>query len=298
MTTGNRKTSLRGLRTFCIAAEHASFRAAADELFVTASAVSHQIKNLEEEFGLELFDRSGRALVLTEVGEALFADVEPLISRLDQVTSSYRKKQKRHTLRISVQPFFASELLVPHLSEFTERYPEIDMQLETIDESSEKHPPSADVSIRVFRSAPPNLASDAFFPLRLIPACSPELHKKIVNGGKNPKRPFPVIVHTRRSGQWKLWTESAGIRLPEITSTIQLDSTVAVVRAAEQGLGVALVPMPLSKARFDSGSLVRVYEHEADTPERYYVVCSPSVANKKPVQAFRNWVLQTFSPMV
>lgn len=297
MRITNRQLSLRGMRTFCAAARALSFRVAAEKLFVTASAVSHQIKSLEEELGVSLFVRTNRSLELTDAGQALFDELDPLMLEIDRVTSRFRARADRGTLRISVQPFFASELFVPRLAEFTAAHPEIDMHIDTSDESPEKHPPSADVSIRVFRKAPAGLAAVAFFPLRLVPACSAALRKKILGRRKTPAGPFPIIVHTRRSNQWQLWSESAGIDMPEPSSIVQLDSTVAVVRAAEQGLGVALVPMPSSTRLFEAGQLVPLYDHEATTPERYYFVSSPEAAATKPVQALRQWVLKTFAPL-
>jgi len=292
-----RQISLRALRTFCAAARYTSFKLAAEELFVTASAVSHQVKSLESELGISLFDRSSGTLTLTNAGQKLFDDVDPLIRQINQLTSKFRDGLQRQTLQISVQPFFASQLFVPRLAEFTEQNPNIDMHIDTSDERSENHPVTADVSIRVFRNAPSELLSDAFFPLRLVPACSPALYKKIVSAKKKTIAPFPMIVHTRRSGQWERWSESAGVQIPEPASIIQLNSTVAVVGAAEQGLGVAMVPMPLSKDLFATGRLKKLYDHEAPTPERYYFAYSAAAAEKPQVQALRSWVLKTFSPL-
>ncbi len=294
---GNRQSPLRALRSFCAAARHQSFKLAAEELFVTASAVSHQVKGLEEELGVSLFDRSTRTLTLTEAGQALFDDVDPLLRQISLVMSRFRNRHQRQSLRISVQPFFASELFVPRLSEFSALHPDIDMQIDTSNEAWEHHPPVADVSIRVFRSAPPNLVADAFYPLRLIPACSPALYKKIVDKRKKVVHPFPMIVHSQRSDQWQLWKDSAGVEVPKPLRIIELNSTVAVVRAAQQELGVAIVPMPLSQQLFASGQLVPLYEHEAPTKDRFYFVCSPDMAETPAVQALRKWVLKTFSPL-
>lgn len=295
MKTEHRQTSLRALRTFCAAARNTSFKAAAGELFVTASAISHQVKSLETELGTRLFERGNGSLALTPAGRKLFTEVDPLIRRIDQVTSRLRKHRLRQSLSISVQPFFASELFVPRLAEFTAKHPEIDLQLDTSDERSENHPAGADVSIRVFKSAPSNFSADAFFPLRLMPACAPALHASIASG--NGIKPFPMIVHSRRTGQWDCWLESSGVKLPEPSSIVHLDSTVAAVSAAEKGLGVAIVPMPLSASLIESGRLVPLHEHEAPTPERYYFVCSLQAIEKPQVQALRRWVLKTFAPL-
>lgn len=290
----SRQSSLRALRTFCAAARHESFKLAAEELFVTASAVSHQVKGLEDDLGVVLFERSANALALTAAGKALFDDIDPLLRQVAETTERFRHRHRRQTLRISVQPFFASELFVPRLSEFTSVHPEIDMQIDTSDEASEKHPSLADVSIRIFKRAPDNLVAEAFYPLRLVPACSPVLHEKIVDKRSGRARPFPMIVHNRRRDQWQLWADSAGVAIPEPTSVIELNSTVAVVNAARQHLGVAMVPMPLSRQLFASKALVPLYEHEAPTRDRYYFVYPPRMAKNPAVQALRTWVLKSF----
>jgi LysR family glycine cleavage system transcriptional activator len=102
--------SLRGLRTFCVAARYESFKAAADELFITSSAVSQQVKALEAELGLKLFERGTRELKLSEHGQALFAELSPLIDQLDGVVADFKTSGRRKkSIRISAQPFFASE---------------------------------------------------------------------------------------------------------------------------------------------------------------------------------------------
>lgn len=297
MKISKHQLSLRGLRTFCVAARHKNFRRAGEDLFITASAVSYQIRNLEQETGLKLFERNNRVLSLTAAGQALFNDVEPLIRQLNQVTSALRSPQNRQTLRLWVQPFFASELLVPRLSEFTARHPDIDIHIDTSKRGSKPHSATVHGSIRLFSSPPDEHASDPLFPLRLVPACAPQLRKKIVGNGRIPKKSFAVIVHTGRVDAWRTWSESSGIKVPEPSNVVQLNSMASIVRAAEQGLGVALVPMPLSKDRFQSGALTRLYRREVTTQDRYYFVCSKDAQTEAPVKALRQWVLNEFVPV-
>ena len=294
MTPINRNISLRGLRTFCVAAEHASFRDAADKLFITASAVSHQIKNLEEELGRKLFERTSRSLTLTESGRSLLEDIKPLILRLDEVAARHRVSATRSALSISVQPFFASEVFIPRLPQFTRDHPDIDIKVDTSDESAEKHPATADVSIRVFKSPPEGLSSDRLFPLRLIPAASPDLHRKIVVNKTSITGDVPLLVHDNRPKAWRQWQQSSGIQIPRDASIIRLDSMIAIARAAERGLGAALVPVQLSDAWFESGSLVPLSDHELVTRDAYYFVCRPGDANNETIQILRTWVLQNF----
>jgi LysR family glycine cleavage system transcriptional activator len=250
------KVSLRGLRTFCIAARYESFRTAGEELFITASAVSHQIKSLEEELGEQLFDRTSRELRLTETGKSLYADASPLIEQLDTVVAKYKKGATSSSIRISVQPFFASEYFVPRLSEFTAENPEIDIQVGTSDETTEKHPSDADLSIRLFRSPPPDMPSNLLFPLRMVPAGSPDFKKGMKVKNKKIVSEFPIIVHETHAKAWAQWASAAGIELPENNKVIRLDSTIAVLRAAQRGIGAALVPVPMGNLWFKEGSIV------------------------------------------
>jgi LysR family glycine cleavage system transcriptional activator len=294
MAQNNRNISLRGLRTFCVAAENESFRDAADRLFITASAVSYQIKNLEDELGLRLFERSSRSLSLTDTGRSLLADIKPIITDLDDVASRYRRSAGKQTLSISVQPFFASELFIPKLPDFATSHPDVDIKVDTSDESVERHPSGADVSIRVFKSAPDGLASDRLFPLRLLPVTSPDVLDKLVCTRDRLAGDTSLIVHDSRPKAWRQWQKSSGIQLPENASVIRLDSMIAVARAAERGLGVALVPVQLTDSWFESGSLVPLYNHELTTPDAYYFVCRKSDEDNETVSKLRHWVLQNF----
>lgn len=294
MTISFRHFSLRELRAFCIAAELGSFRAAADRLFVSASAVSHQIKNLEETLGSQLFERNTRSLDLTDAGHELLGDIQPLIEDFDTVIGRHTRATKASRLRISVQPFFASELFVPRLADFRDAHPDIDITVDTSDESTEKHPSNADVSIRIFKSPPAGLASHELFPLRLIPAGSPKFYDKIQLRAGKVVSEFPLILHESRPKSWRQWQRSSGITLPRSASLTRMDSMIAVVRAAERSLGAALVPAGLIDAWFHADTLVPLFEHELVTEETYFLVCRPDDAELPHVAAFTEWVLQEF----
>lgn len=289
------RTSLRGLRTFCVAARRESFRLAAEDLFITSSAVSHQIKNLEQELGQQLFERRSRDLKLTELGRAFFDEVNPLIEELDAVAGSYRKSGSSRSVRISVQPFFASEYFVPRLSEFTAEHPGIDIQVGTSDESSEKHPTDADLSIRLFKSAPDNLESHLLFPLRMVPAGAPDFKKEMVVKNKTIVSDFPIVVHETRPKAWKKWAKSSGIQLPRDSKMTRLDSMIAVVRAAERGIGAALVPVPLADQWFKQGSIVKLFKQELVSDVSYYLVYEEARAGDEDVGLLRDWILQNFA---
>ncbi len=289
--------SLRGLRTFCVAADYENFRQAGEALFITPSAVSHQVKSLEDELGRQLFDRTSRSLELTATGKALYEEISPLIRQLETIVAGYRAGGRRSAVRISVQPFFASELFVPRLREFTAAHPEIDIRVGTSDESAEVHPSTADLSIRLFRTPPTDMRSDLLFPLRMVPAGSPEFKKKMRVRKGSIVGDFPLIVHETRPEAWRRWAKEAGIRLPQDPKIIRLDSMIAAARAAERGVGAALVPVPLGNGWFESGSLVRLFDQEIVADVSYYLVCKETLAGDESVSQLRAWILETFSDL-
>lgn len=293
MNSSTSRISLRGLRTFCAAARHESFRKAGEELFITASAVSHQVKNLESELGQALFERGRRSLRLTQSGRRMFEDASPLIARLEETIARYRRDVPHRSLRISVQPFFASELFVPKLTEFTGRHPDLDLTVDTSDETPELLPPNADIGIRLFRTAPKN--ATRIVPLRLLPVGSPEFRNDLkVDGSGHIVSRFPLLVHETRASAWSQWSKVSGITLPKDASAIRLDSMIAVARAAQKGLGAALVPAALTRSWIDSGSLVPLFEKELESDDAYYLISREDKSDDPDVRLLRDWVLQNF----
>jgi LysR family glycine cleavage system transcriptional activator len=291
---GKRNVSLRELRTFCVAAEMSSFRDTAEAMFLTPSAVSHQVKSLEDVLEVQLFERQTRAIELTEAGHALYADVSPLISELDAALERHASNDGRAVLRISVQPFFASELVVPNIGGFTAGNPDIDIKLETSDESQEKHAATADVSIRIFRKAPTSLVAHRLFPLRLVLAASPALKKRMRKLGDTAFNDLPRIVHESRPGAWRQWEQKAGRAIEGNGRVVRCDSMLAVANAAERSVGTALVPLQLSDSRFEAGTLAQLYPDALESSEAYYLVYRHEDKAKPGIKAFRDWALDMF----
>ena len=290
-----RQSSIRGLRTFCVAARHLSFKAAAEELCVTPSAVSHQIKGLEQQLQAQLFERRTREVALTEVGATLFAQLDPLLTELDNVTARFLARNgQRRILKITLLPFFASEMFIPRLSAFAERHRAIDMRVETT-EAGALHPAASDASILLLSHRPPDVNAHPLFTLRLAPACSPQLARELKLGDPRALLGATLIVHKSRPQAWHDWFASMSIALERQPKVIHLDSMFAVARAAERGLGVALVPIPLASSWFNSGALVRPCIGELETSDTYYFVYRNEAASNPDVVALRDWVTATFT---
>lgn len=280
---------------FCVTARHDSFSAAAEELFITPSAVSHQIKSLERELGQVLFERSSRELKLTDIGRGLFEEANPLIVGLQELTEKYAARRTRAKLRISVQPFFASEFFVPRLSEFSNQHPNLEIEVGTSDESAEKHPADADLSIRLFKSPPEHLDADLLFPLRMVAAGSKSFKEGLKVSKKTITSEFPLIVHSTRPTAWQQWEKSSGIKLPKDSKVTRLDSMIAVVRAAERGLGAALVPIPIANQWLHQKTIVQLFKEEVVADVSYYLVSDPDRDPDENVRILKAWILETFA---
>lgn len=290
----SRPPPLKNLRAFCVAGRYRSFKLAADELFITPSAISHQMKELEDSLGVRLFERKTRALELTAAGQTLLEEVEPLLQALDRSVTRIARRHGRQTLRVLLPPFFASELFIPRLTSFYAAHPEIDMQLDTRDPRPSVHPPTADISILLSDSVPQGLQSARLFSLSLTAACAREHAGTVARLGGAVFKQMALIVHKTRPFAWSSWAGEVGLDTPEPKNVIELDTMTAVVRAAERGIGVALVPSLLCDAWFRSGALVRIFSVEVATQDSYFLVSRPKDAGKPEIKAISSWVLSQF----
>lgn len=290
----SRPPPTRSLRIFCVAARHRSFKFAADELYLTPSAVSHQIKELEETLGARLFERKPRSLELTRAGTALFEEVEPLLEALDRSVAQIARGGGRRSVRMLMPPFFASELFIPQLGGFCSRHPEIDIQIDTHDPRPSNHPASADVSVLLVDSEPRGLQATRLFPLALTAVCAPQHVSTVASLGSEVFKELALIVHKPSANAWNAWAEEVGITPPEPKNVLELDTMHAVVRAAERGIGVALVPTRHCESWFRSGALARIFAVELPTADTYYLVSRTKDADKADVRALAQWTLELF----
>lgn len=288
------QTPLRGLRSFCIAAKCLSFKHAASQLYLTPSAVSHQIKLFEQQLGFDLFIRKTRSIELTQQGEQFYHAVQPQLLDLSQTIESFQMKQHNQTIVISMPEFLASELFIPKLSHWTGHHPDINIQVETAKPGQQNDRPT-DLSIVLTSGKPTSGLVDELFPIRYVPACNQSLYKKYAHLGYDVLKDIPLILHKSRPWSWHQWAQTVDVEQFDPSQIIQLDTMFGVVRAAQQGMGVALVPLPMSKTWFDEALLVKLFEQELVTKDRYYLVQhqqKPSTI--KPLTTFAQWIKSEF----
>jgi DNA-binding transcriptional LysR family regulator len=194
---------------------------------------------------------------------------------------------------ISMPEFFASELFMPKLIGWSSKYPNINLKLETIKSRSDviKH---TDVSIML--SGKQQASDDVYdlFPITYIPACNPKLHSELSSQGFKALTTVPLILHKARPYAWHQWAENIGYDQFKPKQIIQLDSMFSVARAAEQGLGVALIPLPISQAWFDNNTLISLFPHPLYSHDRYYLVRHTNEQHRPEVQLLIEWILKSF----
>jgi LysR family glycine cleavage system transcriptional activator len=299
MATTLKTPPLRLLRAFCLAARHSSFKLAADRLALTPSAVSHQVKELEAQLGVVLFERRTRAVILTAAGRQLLEDLEPALEAVAAaVARTTRGGNARRQLMVVMPPFFASELFAPRLPHFHERYPDIDLQVQTSDPRPGQHSGYSDLSVILAPDPPqdPALQAVRLLPLQLVPVASPQVAASM--RGKARADAFEqqtLIMHRSfRSNVWDEWLSRAEIDLARLKNLVEFDNMTAVARATERGAGVALMPELICRPWFERGALVRIegFDHAPD--ESYYLVARHDDIERPEVRAFTQWLIDQF----
>lgn len=286
-------SQLRALRSFCVVARHLSFKKAADELCLSASAVSHQLSDLEEELGVSLFHRHTRSISLSDRGAQFFAAIAPCLDDIDSAVDRLRADASRHPLRVQVPEFFASELLMPGVASFTARHPDIDLRIESM-EIGNAGTEDADIHIVLTRKTPVAARVEKLFPIHYLPACS-TTHRRDCHDPEVPLqdiiRESTILLHRARPQVWAQWTQHVGLGGIAPKQFIHVDSMFALARAAQQGAGIAMLPLPVSRAWFDTGLLLPLHDSALPSEDYYWIALGRATTNVA-AESFWNWMLQ------
>jgi LysR family glycine cleavage system transcriptional activator len=284
---------LTALLAFERAASQLSFRRAARDLSLSPSAISHQIRGLEELFGTKLFVRGARSVRLTADGERYFAKISAALLALQDASRDMMRN--RHgtnaELWISSLPFFTSAVLIPALPEFKRRHPQLTLRIEATHQYADFNASPVDVAIRYGREHSTGLKFEPLVTVRGLPVCAPVL----IKGGL--KRPDDlsreVLIHlTTQPRAWPAWLREVGLQHLTPRGHLWLDSVPAMLEAAEQGLGVTLAMSPLIKARPSFGKrLVAPFAFEAAHSETIYLVSRTEQARDRRIAAVRRWIV-------
>ncbi|NNJ72218.1 MAG: LysR family transcriptional regulator [Enterobacterales bacterium] len=290
MNSQKRLPSLRALRTFQVVGKYLSLKEAADELCITASAVSHQIKGLEEHLGIELLIRKTRALEFTQAGKHYYDYLSEMFARLESETHQLWAEYGRKIIRISVPPFFASEKLLPKLDALNSLIPDTDVLLSTPPSGMKDHPAEADLSILLGNDNWPNMVTYPLFAGHLVVAAAPSLMKDFDNSSFKSLNGQTLIVHENRPEGWSNWAKAVGIPQPKAGKVLRFDSMSSIMQAVSRGLGFAIVYWPLSDNWFGDGQIVRVYDTKTITDEYFYVAHRPEDSKRPGIKKISEWL--------
>jgi LysR family transcriptional regulator, glycine cleavage system transcriptional activator len=289
----SRLPSLNGLRAFEAAARHLSFTNAATELNVTQTAISHQIRRLEEELGIQLFVRQNRALALTPQARDYLPGVRAAFNDLRLATDRLLRKDNDHVLTVSTLASLAAKWLLPRLSAFQEAHPGIDVRITTSTALVDFRSGDVDAAIRYGRGHWPGVRADWLTADELFPVCSPAL----LTGNRPLRSPQDLADHTllHTSGvyddDWRLWLTAAGLpadisKLPGLT----FDLILMTVQAALDGIGVAMGRTSYVEADIAKGRLVVPFKITLPTDAGFYLVSPEGRADPPKLAAFRKWL--------
>ena len=288
-----RLPSLNGLRAFEAAARHLSFTVAASELNVTQTAVSHQIRRLEEELGIRLFVRQNRALALTPEAKDYLPGIRAAFNDLRLATDRLLRRDDDNVLTVSTLASLAAKWLLPRLATFQESHPGIDVRITTSPGLVDFRNGDVDAAIRYGRGHWPGTRAEWLTADELFPVCSPAL----LEGDKPLRCPEDLAHHTllHSSGgyddDWRLWLTAAG--LPSNISKqpgLTFDLILLTLQAAIDGSGVAMGRTSYVEADIAKGRLVVPFKVALPADAGFYLVSPEAKADPPKLGAFRQWL--------
>ena len=302
---------LNALRAFEAAARHLSFTKAAEELYVTQAAISHQVKALEEALGVQLFRRLNRRLMLTDAGQLYLPALTAAFDGIDAATGRLRADENAGSLTVSVANSLAAKWLLPRLPRFRERHPEIDVEVSAADRLVDFGRDDVDMGIRYGLGNYPGLKVDPLMEDTIFPVCSPRLvdgrlvdgrlvDGRLVDGPPPLRAPEDLRHHTLlhddvRTGEapnWRAWLAAAGVAGVDPSRGPRYSHSSLVLQAAIDGQGVALGRSSLVSLDLEAGRLVQPFGPALPSHYACYVVSPVATAERPKIKAFRDWLLE------
>ena len=278
---------LQTVRAFVAAARLGSFARAADELGLTASAVSHHMRGLESRLHAKLFMRAGRGVALTETGHALHAKLALGLGLIEQAFAEAHQRKRWRTVTVSVLPAFAARWLIPRLDDFQRDHPGLDLNLRATQDVVDLERDGVDVAIRYGLGGWPGLSQVKLRDEQLFPVCSPGF-----NGGRLPSAArdlarAPLLRHSRQP--WTPWFRAAGLKVAEPSRGLSFNEAGGLLQAAAQGHGIALARSTMVEDDLRERRLVRLFDVAVTDRYAWYAVWRESTDKPAEVAALVDW---------
>ncbi len=281
---------LNALKTFESAARHLSFTAAAEELCVTQSAVSKQIKQLELYLELRLFERQPVGLQLTAKGERYLTSISGAMDAIDQATAEVTGSGKA-TLRVDMLPSFSSIWLIPRLQQFEQRYPELNVELVTGEGIPDFVASEADLAIRCFQQAKAPSKATLLLPERLLLVASVErLQQRPIHALSDIPH-HKLLAQTTRPAMWQSFFQQLNLETELVDTGIAAQHFFMCLQSVKEGLGLGLLPDFLVQRELEAGRLVSPLGLSMVSGFGYYLVTPEHKRQQPKVRQFSQWLV-------
>lgn len=282
---------LHVMPTFCAVARLGNLRAAADELHLTHSAISQQIKLLEEQIGFEVFDRRGRRVVLNAAGRALLRSAQPALALLDEglQAAAAAAAGNAQRVRLTVLPSFAQRWLLPRMGRWHQVHPQIALEIDASQQLVDVQREGFHAGLRQGSGHWPPLVAERLVDSPLIVVGGPAAARRLLGEGALAIARSALLGNP---GLWERWFQAAGLPRQRINPVATFNDAGLMLQAAEQDLGLALVREVLAADALAEGRLVQLHPLaiEHDGSDSYYLVYPPALADWPPMQALLQWL--------
>ena len=289
---------LNSLRAFEASARHLSFVKAAEELFVTPAAISHQVKRLEEYLGVQLFRRLPRGLLLAETGQVLLSELREVFLQLDKAMERVLERDSRGALTISVAPMFAIKWLVPRLQAFDALHPDIDLRISSSLRMIDFQRDAFDAAVRLGRGQYPGLESVQLFDESVAPMCSPRLLEATDSMLHPDDLRHHVLLHDDsmtfdpEAPNWDTWLEAAGAKQVDASRGPHFGQPDHALQAAIDGAGVVLGWRNVAAEDISAGRLVQPFGLALPLGSGFHLVYPEAHAVRPKIVTFRDWLME------
>lgn len=294
MPTTHRTPPIQYLTAFVAAAKNNSFKVAAEELNITPSAVSQQIKALEQHLGLSLFCRKKRALTLTNAGNDFYQLAAKTINCYKSGYSRFAEQFFSSTLKVSMIPYIANQIVIPRLHQFQERFPNLDLIVETGTQIEDLASTALDAAIRF--GVPPwgDYQVEQIAPAKSSLVASRDyFDKHPINSLSDWEQ--QTLIHIRTHvNDWQRVMDSINFQFKP-KKALYFDSYEAGIKAAEAGLGIAIGVFPISNQSISEGRLITLSDHYIPIKEAFYLVLKPNQAKLDSYQELAHWLREIFN---
>lgn len=292
----HRMPPLSLLQTFEVVARHGSFTLAADELCLTQSAVSRQIKSLEDQLGLPVFRRLHRAIELTTEGQRLFEAVTKGLAEIESCVTGLRAATENPQITVSASVAFSYYWLMPRLERFSARHPEIDLRILATDQKVDLRQEGADVAILYGDGQWQGVVAHRLFGERVYPVCSPSYLRNHTELRAPSDLLDQTLLHLDGGGNiwggvdWRIWLMTQGVTGQPVRRGVRLNSYPMILQAAEAGRGVALGWSYITDDMLAEGRLVCPVEKVMETRDSYYVGALEEAVETPAIADFLQWM--------